>query len=89
MKSWRDLADLPMPARIARLPKDSRGYPIPVNVLNANGVLDFRATDPVKLERLIDRRCCAVRRAAGQSHRLRGRTTVHRFALLHRPADAP
>lgn len=60
MKPWRDLADLPMPARLARLPRDGRGYPIPVNVVNANGVLDFRATDPVKLERLIDRRCCAL-----------------------------
>lgn len=60
MKPWRDLDAVPMPARIARLPRDQRGYPIPVNVLNSKGVLDFRATDPAKMARIIEQRCCAL-----------------------------
>lgn len=60
MKPWRDLNEVPMPARIARLPRDPRGYPIPVNVLNSNGKLDFRAIDPDKAQRLIAQRCCAL-----------------------------
>lgn len=43
VKPWLDLEAVSTPARIARLPRDPRGYPIPVNVLNSKGVLDFRA----------------------------------------------
>ena len=60
MKPWRDLDTVLMPTRIARLPRDPRGYPIPVNVLNSKGVLDFRATDPAKMARVIELRCCAL-----------------------------
>lgn len=60
MKAWRDLDSVPMPARIARLPRDRRGYPIPVNVLSSNGVLDFRATDPAKMAKIIQQRYCAL-----------------------------
>jgi hypothetical protein len=29
MKAWIDLSAIPMPARVARLGRDARGYPIP------------------------------------------------------------
>ena len=61
MKAWTDLSSVPMPSRIANLPRDPRGYPIPVNVLQkADGFVDFRVIDPEKLQAFAAARCCSV-----------------------------
>lgn len=46
MSEARTLANAPMPARIARLPRDARGYPIPWFVATLDdGSRDFRIAD--------------------------------------------
>lgn len=61
MKPWRDLSEIPMPHRIASLPKDERGYPIPVTVaLDANGKPDFRVVGMEATQRCFDLRLCAI-----------------------------
>ena len=50
----------PMPARIAGLPKDSRGYPVPWFVHWADGVPDFRVIGDGKLEHAVKFRACWV-----------------------------
>lgn len=64
MKLWRNISEVVMPQRIAQLARDPRGYPIPANVLkdglNRGSVIDFRVIDQEKVERLIERRCCAL-----------------------------
>jgi hypothetical protein len=56
----RDFTDI-MPERIARLERDSRGYPIPWFVDRpADGAFDFRMMDPARLQRVIKERRCWV-----------------------------
>jgi len=51
----------PIPARLARRPKDARGYPIPAGVLvDEEGKPDFRVTDIRKWVALAESRCCAL-----------------------------
>lgn len=58
MKPWKDV---PIPARLARRPRDRRGYPIPASVLvDADGVPDFRVTDHEKWFQLVRLKCCAL-----------------------------
>ena len=60
MKAWRDLSVVPMPERMARLPRDPRGYPQTAHALVRDGVVDFRTMDAHKVVALIKRRCCAL-----------------------------
>lgn len=50
----------PLPARIARLPVDARGYPVPWFVAWLDGVPEFRAMDPVKWRRAVREQVCWV-----------------------------
>src|SRR5262245_27063523 len=50
----------PMPGRIAQLPVDERGYPVPWFVSWINGKPEFRAADQVKWYRAIRERRCWV-----------------------------
>ena len=49
-----------MPARIARLPRDPRGYPIPWNVLRANGAAFFTVNDDRRHWIAIRRGLCPI-----------------------------
>ncbi|HEY1492769.1 MAG TPA: hypothetical protein VGF35_09090 [Steroidobacteraceae bacterium] len=49
-----------LPARIARLPLDPRGYPIPWFVGELNGVRDFRTMDATKWRRAVKERRCWI-----------------------------
>src|SRR5262245_10945499 len=49
-----------MPARIARLPIDDRGYPVPWFVAWVNGAPEFRAMDPAKWITAIKEKRCWV-----------------------------
>jgi len=49
-----------MPARIARLPRDPRGYPIPWNVLRANGTAFFTVNDDRRHWIAIRRGLCPI-----------------------------
>lgn len=65
MKPWLDLAKVPMPKRIALLPKDERGYPVPSSVWHgADGKPDFRVLDPEKWLRHVRAKRCGVCGAA-------------------------
>lgn len=48
----------PLTDRIAALPIDERGYPIPFFVASINGKPDFRIADSAKWERCIKERLC-------------------------------
>ena len=50
----------PMPARIARLPRDERGYPIPWFVATVNGQAEFRLASAAKFREAIQQRVCWV-----------------------------
>lgn len=50
----------PIPPRIARLPLDHRGYPVPFFVGYVDGKPDHRLVDPAKLEQCIRRRLCWI-----------------------------
>lgn len=50
----------PLTERIARLPLDERGYPIPFFVATLNGAPDFRFADPEKLVACIKQKLCWV-----------------------------
>jgi hypothetical protein len=50
----------PMPARIAALPLDRRGYPVPWFVPVLNGEPEFRAMNPAKWARAVRTGCCWV-----------------------------
>lgn len=50
----------PMPPRIAALPVDQRGYPIPFFVAYPDGKPDFRLTDPEKLISCVTHSRCLV-----------------------------
>lgn len=61
MKSWTDLGLIEMPPRVAALPRDGRGYPIPYTVQrDATGKPDFRIVDPHKAKRAVQMRCCGI-----------------------------
>lgn len=49
-----------MPSRIARLPKDDRGYPVPWFVAWIDGKPDFRVVDTKKLSIAHNKNCCWV-----------------------------
>lgn len=51
---------LPIPDRIAALPRDHRGYPVPWFVGWIDGKPEFRLADSRKLSRAIERRVCWV-----------------------------
>lgn len=56
-----DVSSIPIPERLARRPRDSRGYPIPASVqIDAQGKPDFRVTDVRQWQSLVSRRCCAL-----------------------------
>ncbi len=64
MKTWRDLSRTDVPARVAALPVDERGYPIPHTVKWIDGKPDFRVIDPEKWHKAVRLRCCSL---CGQS----------------------
>lgn len=50
-----------IPERLARRPRDWRGYPIPMTVLiDENGKPDFRVNDVERWLRVVTRRVCAL-----------------------------
>jgi hypothetical protein len=51
---------VPMPARIANLPRDHRGYPVPYFVEWLNGKPQFPIASPVKWARCVGKRLCWV-----------------------------
>lgn len=54
-------ADLPpLPARIAQLQVDERGYPVPFFVARPDGKPDFRLADPAKQMRCVRNKLCWV-----------------------------
>lgn len=58
MKLWKDV---PIPDRLARRPRDRRGYPIPAAVqVASDGTPDFRVTDIERWCRLLSTKCCAL-----------------------------
>lgn len=50
----------PMPARIARLPRNARGYPIPFFVQWIDGLPDFRLLDGANFARCLSERLCQI-----------------------------
>lgn len=61
MKAWTDLTCIDMPPRVATLPRDPRGYPIPYTVKrDESGKPDFRIIDPEKAMRAVRMRCCGI-----------------------------
>jgi hypothetical protein len=55
------LLETPIPERLARRPRDARGFPIPVTVLiKPDGTPDFRVTDVQRWARLVKGRICAM-----------------------------
>lgn len=60
-QTQRQIAMPPMPARIAGLPRDVRGYPIPWFTFVATDCTpDFRAADVDKVEKAVQRELCWV-----------------------------
>lgn len=56
-----DLSTVEMPARVAALPRDHRGYPIAASVEIKDGVpADFTITDPYVWMRFVQERRCGV-----------------------------
>lgn len=46
MKAWKNISDIVEPARVGRLARDGRGYPVPALVMrDAEGRPDFRVID--------------------------------------------
>lgn len=60
MASWTDLTLIQTPARIAALPKDQRGYPIPHTVLIQDGKPNFRVVDPEKAMHAVQEKLCGI-----------------------------
>jgi hypothetical protein len=54
------LAELAIPRRIAALPTDARGFPVPFFVAIVRGVPDHRVVDPAKLHRVIRSKLCWI-----------------------------
>lgn len=58
---YSDWRAVPIPGRLARRPRDRRGYPIPAMVLiKEDGTPDFRVTDVEKWVRACNERTCAL-----------------------------
>lgn len=52
---------IPMPERVARLPRDKRGFPIPAgNIILRNGTPDFATLDQTKWMQLLVLRGCGI-----------------------------
>ena len=49
-----------MPPRVARLPRDARGFPIPAGNAVVAGVADFATLDMEKWAALLHRRACGI-----------------------------
>ena len=55
------LLEAPIPARLAKRPRDARGFPIPMTVLiKPDGTPDFRVTDVKRWLRVVTGRICAM-----------------------------
>lgn len=59
---YSDWRSIPVPPRLARRPRDTRGYPIPANVLvdPATGRPDFRVTDVHRWARACLKKECSL-----------------------------
>jgi hypothetical protein len=57
VSDWRDV---PMPDRVAGLPRDRRGVPVPWFVAWVDGEPEFRVMDPAKLRRALHESRCWV-----------------------------
>lgn len=61
MKAWTDLDSIAMPERIARLPKDERGYPVQVTAgKGTDGKIDFRAINMNAWANCVKLRRCGI-----------------------------
>lgn len=60
MKTWKDLSQIAVPARVKSLPVDERGYPVPHTVQWVAGKPDFRVIDPQKWTKAVQLRRCGV-----------------------------
>lgn len=59
--STNSFAAVPIPRRLSRRPRDSRGYPLGCLVLiKPDGTPDFRATDVSKWVAVVKGRCCSL-----------------------------
>jgi hypothetical protein len=55
------IAQTPIPARMAHLPKDPRGYPIPFIVaLTSDGAAHFTIYDEIKVQHALSKRLCGI-----------------------------
>lgn len=52
------IKDIPMPARMHKLPINDRGFPVPWFVAKVKGEWDFRVVDPAKLLACVKNRRC-------------------------------
>src|SRR5580698_3537358 len=51
----------PIPDRVAALPRDERGYPIPASFyVDPNGTANFRVLDREKWSKLVRNHCCGI-----------------------------
>jgi hypothetical protein len=80
-----------MPARIARLERDPRGYPIPWFVDRpADGGIDFRVMDPQWfLQTAKERRCCVCGDRLGEARRFCGWPSLGCATPFRRSSCAP
>lgn len=60
MKTWKDLSQIAVPARVKSLPVDERGYPVPHTVQWVAGKPDFRVIDPQKWTKAVQLRRCGM-----------------------------
>jgi hypothetical protein len=60
LKAWRDLREVPMPGRVAALPRDPRGYPIPASAYAENGAANFTVIDQLVSSRLFHYNKCGI-----------------------------
>jgi hypothetical protein len=82
---WRK--ELPRPSRrIARLPLDKRGYPIPWFAARFQGEPDFRVYDPAKFSRALKERRCWV---CGEKLGAYGYFVVSPYCVVSRTSTEP
>lgn len=60
MMALSPLVTVPMPDRIAALPRDHRGYPVPFFVHWIDGKPEFPLFDPVKWRRCVNHKLCWI-----------------------------
>jgi hypothetical protein len=60
VRPLKSVSEVEMPANVALLPKDSRGYPIPYTVAYVEGKPDFTVVDPKKWARALKFGYCGV-----------------------------